>query len=86
MLVIDSKELNQQIRDTETIYMEKSKEVLSSGQETEGKSYEKKRAELAEGIVLRSAESDHTPPEAVVIILYKDKKRLKRYLPEGRKS
>lgn len=42
MLVIDSKELNQQIRDTETIYMEKSKEVLSSGQETEGKSYEKK--------------------------------------------
>lgn len=42
MLVIDSKELNQQIRDTETIYMEKSKEVLSNGQETEGKGYEKK--------------------------------------------
>ena len=42
MLVIDSKELNQQIRATEDDYMEKSKEVLANGQETEGAKYEKK--------------------------------------------
>ncbi len=42
MLVIDSKELNQQIRATEDDYMEKSKEVLADGQETEGTKYEKK--------------------------------------------
>ena len=42
MLVIDSAELNQQIQSTENIYMEKSKEVLSNGQETEGAQYEKK--------------------------------------------
>ena len=42
MLVIDSKELNQQIRATEDDYMEKSKEVLADGQETEGAKYEKK--------------------------------------------
>lgn len=42
MLVIDSKELNQQIRATETGYMEKSKKVLAGGQETEGAKYEKK--------------------------------------------
>lgn len=42
MLVIDSQELNGQIQDTENIYMKKSKEVLSSGQETEGSLYEKK--------------------------------------------
>lgn len=42
MLVIDSKELNQQIQSTENIYMEKSKEVLSNGQETEGAQYETK--------------------------------------------
>lgn len=42
MLVIDSKELNQQIRATEDDYMEKSKEVLADGQETEGVKYEKK--------------------------------------------
>ena len=42
MLVIDSQELNDQIQETENIYMEKSKEVLSSGQETEGAQYETK--------------------------------------------
>ena len=42
MLVIDSQELNGQIQDTENIYIKKSKEVLSSGQETEGSLYEKK--------------------------------------------
>ena len=42
MLVIDSKELNQQIRATEDNYMEKSKEVLADGQETEGAKYKKK--------------------------------------------
>ena len=42
MLVIDSKRLNQQIRTTENDYMEKSKEILANGQETEGAKYEKK--------------------------------------------
>lgn len=42
MLVIDSKELNQQIQSTESTYIEKSKEVLSNGQETEGVQYETK--------------------------------------------
>ena len=42
MLVIDSKRLNQQIRTTENEYMEKSKEILANGQETEGAKYEKK--------------------------------------------
>lgn len=42
MLVIDSRELNQQIQDTEDIYYEKSKEVLSNGQETEGTQYKEK--------------------------------------------
>ena len=42
MLVIDSKELNQQIQSTEGTYIEKSKEVLSNGQETEGGQYETK--------------------------------------------
>ena len=42
MLVIDSQELNDQIQETENIYMEKSKEVLSSGQENEGAQYETK--------------------------------------------
>ena len=42
MLVIDSKELNQQIQSTEGTYIEKSKEVLSNGQETEGVQYETK--------------------------------------------
>ena len=42
MLVIDSKELNQQIQSTESTYIEKSKEVLSNGQETEGGQYETK--------------------------------------------
>ena len=42
MLVIDSKELNQQIQSTEGTYIEKSKEVLSNGQETEGAQYETK--------------------------------------------
>lgn len=40
MLVIDSQELNAQIRATEKDYMEKSKEVLSNGQETDGIKYE----------------------------------------------
>ena len=42
MLVIDSQELNDQIQETENIYMEKSKEVLASGQETDGAQYESK--------------------------------------------
>ncbi len=42
MLVIDSKELNQQIQSTESTYIEKSKEVLSNGQEIEGVQYETK--------------------------------------------
>ena len=42
MLVIDSKKLNQQIRSTEADYMEKSKEILANGQETEGAKYQKK--------------------------------------------
>lgn len=42
MLVIDSQELNDQIQKTENIYMEKSKEVLSNGQETQGAQYETK--------------------------------------------
>ena len=42
MLVIDSKELNQQIQFTEGTYIEKSKEVLSNGQETERGQYETK--------------------------------------------
>ena len=42
MLVIDSTELNKQIQSTENTYMEKSKEVLSNGQETEGGQYETK--------------------------------------------
>ena len=42
MLVIDSEKLNQQIRATESDYMEKSKEVLANGQEKIGAKYEKK--------------------------------------------
>ena len=42
MLVIDSEKLNQQIRETELDYMEKSKEVLANGQETEGAKYQGK--------------------------------------------
>ena len=42
MLVIDSQELNQQIRETEKVYQEKSKEVLPDGQEKEGTQYQKK--------------------------------------------
>ena len=42
MLVIDSEKLNQQIRATESDYMEKSKEVLADGHETEGAKYKKK--------------------------------------------
>ena len=42
MLVIDSEKLNQQIRATESDYMEKSKEVLANGHETEGAKYKKK--------------------------------------------
>ena len=42
MLVIDSQELNEQIQKNENIYMEKSKEVLSNGQETQGAQYETK--------------------------------------------
>ena len=42
MLVIDSEKLNQQIRARETEYMEKSKEVLANGQETEGAKYKAK--------------------------------------------
>lgn len=36
MLVIDSKELNQQIQSTEGTYIEKVKKFWSNGQETEG--------------------------------------------------
>ena len=39
MLVIDSEKLSQQIHETESDYMEKSKEVLANGQETEGAKY-----------------------------------------------
>lgn len=42
MLVIDSERLNEEIRDTEDTYMEKSKEVKPDGTETEGKQYKKK--------------------------------------------
>ena len=42
MLVIDSEKLNQQIHETESDYMEKSKEVLANGQETEGAKYQGK--------------------------------------------
>ena len=42
MLLIDSEKLNQQIRATESDYMEKSKEVLADGHETEGAKYKKK--------------------------------------------
>ena len=42
MLVIDSEKLNQQISETESDYMEKSKEVLANGQETEGAKYQGK--------------------------------------------
>lgn len=42
MLVIDSEYLNKHIREIESVYMAKSKEVLSGGQETEGSLYEKK--------------------------------------------
>ena len=42
MLVIDSEKLSQQIHETESDYMEKSKEVLANGQETEGAKYQGK--------------------------------------------
>ena len=42
MLVIDSEKLSQQIHETESDYMEKSKEILANGQETEGTKYQKK--------------------------------------------
>ena len=42
MLVIDSKKLNQRIRSTEADYMEKSREILANGQETDGTKYQKK--------------------------------------------
>ena len=42
MLVIESKRLNEEIRDTENVYMEKSKEVKTDGTETEGRLYKKK--------------------------------------------
>ena len=42
MLVIDSKKLNQQIRSTEADYMEKSREILANGQETDGAKYQEK--------------------------------------------
>ena len=42
MLVIDSKKLNQQIRSTEADYMEKSREILANGQETDGAEYQGK--------------------------------------------
>ena len=42
MLVIDSEKLNQQIRATESDYMEKSKKVLANGQEKIGAKYERK--------------------------------------------
>ena len=40
MLVIDSKKLNQQIRSTEADYMEKSREILANGQETDDAKYQ----------------------------------------------
>lgn len=42
MLVIESKRLNEEIRDTENVYIEKSKEVKTDGTETEGSLYKKK--------------------------------------------
>lgn len=42
MLVIDSRKLNQRIRSTEADYMEKSREILANGQETDGAKYQKK--------------------------------------------
>ena len=42
MLVIESKRLNEEIRDTENVYIEKSKEVKTDGPETEGSLYKKK--------------------------------------------
>ena len=42
MLVIDSEKLSQQIHETESDYMEKNKEVLANGQETEGAKYQGK--------------------------------------------
>ena len=42
MLVIDSEKLSQQIHETESDYMKKSKEVLANGQETEGAKYQGK--------------------------------------------
>lgn len=42
MLVIDSEQLNQHIREIENVYMDKSKQVLANGQETEGRLYKKK--------------------------------------------
>ena len=42
MLVIDSEKLSEQIYETESDYMEKSKEVLANGQETEGAKYQGK--------------------------------------------
>lgn len=42
MLVIDSEDLNDHIRKMEELYMAKSREVLSGGQETEGRLYERK--------------------------------------------
>ena len=42
MLVIDSKKLNQRIRSTEADYMEKSREILANGQETDGTKYQEK--------------------------------------------
>ena len=42
MLVIESSELNEQIRAVEAAYMEKSKEVQPDGQETEGSLYKEK--------------------------------------------
>ena len=42
MLVIESQELNEQIRATEDTYIEKSKEVCPDGQETEGSLYKEK--------------------------------------------
>ena len=42
MLVIYSEKMSQQIHETESDYMEKSKEVLANGQETEGAKYQGK--------------------------------------------
>lgn len=42
MLVIESRQLNEQISDTEKSYMEKSKEVTPDGQETKGSLYKEK--------------------------------------------